>query len=588
MQNLYYHIPMKDTALPWWKTTTIYQVYPRSFMDGNGDGIGDFEGIISRLDHIKETGFETLWFSPFFSSPQEDFGYDISNYRDIAPEYGDMQSCALLFEEIHKREMKIVLDLVLNHTSDRHPWFLESRSSRNNPKRDWYLWRDGKGRNGQKPPNNWRSLASPGSGWHYDEKTGQWYWASFLPCQPDLNFRNPEVKKEMLNVVRFWLDLGADGFRLDIFGSIYKEENFTDNPIAFRFFPSPENEGGFFHTAEMIVHRPETFEFAKELRALTEEYGAPERFLVGEIFGPPEILRKYCGGNEANGLHLAFLFQPMTAKMKAKVFRKIIETFEKYFSPPLIPTWVFSNHDRYRRIRILGGDREKAKLNTAVQFTTRGVPCTYYGEEIGMPQTDIDPQDNLDPVGRQFTKYPRFIARVIQRITHGGAGRDGCRTPMQWDGSLNAGFCPEGVSPWLPVHPSCRSINVEAEKNDPDSVYNCYHRFLSLRKNSTALNRGNLILAPPGDYPRCVLSYTRTAPSKNRGRKDAEQVTVLLNFSKRQVMCPCPNNSPELLVSTRAKSLALSAWETDNIKPNRRKIILAPFEGIVVREAEVV
>ncbi len=559
-------------------------MYPRSFMDGNGDGIGDFEGIISRLDHIKETGFETLWFSPFFSSPQVDFGYDISDYRNIAPEYGDMEGCARLFDEIHKRGMKVVLDLVLNHTSDCHPWFVESRSSRDNPRRDWYLWQNGRGKNGRRPPNNWRSLASADSGWHYDEKSGQWYWASFLPCQPDLNFRNPEVKVEMLDIVRFWLDRGTDGFRLDIFGSIYKEENFTDNPFSFRLIPGSENEGGFFHTAEMIVHRPETFEFARELRALTEEYKNPERFLVGEVFGPPETLREYCGGDRADGLHLVFLFQAMTAKMRAKIFRNIIETFEEYFLPPLLPTWVFSNHDRYRRIRILKGNREKAKLNTAIQFTARGVPCTYSGEEIGMPQSDIDPKDNLDPVGRQFAKYPRFIGRIIQRITLGGAGRDGCRTPMQWTGEPNAGFCPEKTRPWLPVHPSYRSINVQSENDDPDSLYNCYRRFLSARRDIPALHGGSLELSPPGAYPGNVLAYTRSAEPPG-GDPSGKQVTVLLNFSKRRVSFQGPYRRPELIVSTCTESRALDAQRDGK---QQMRIELAPLEGIVIRDAEVI
>ena len=553
----------------------MYQIYPRSFADNNADGIGDLEGIISRLDYLKDTGFETVWISPFFSSPQEDFGYDISGYRSIAPEYGDMDACMRLIEEVHRREMKIVLDLVLNHTSRKHPWFIESRSSKENPKRDWYIWRDGGGIRGRRPPNNWRSLAGRGSGWHYDNRTGQWYWASFLACQPDLNFRNPEVKKEMLDVVRFWLDRGVDGFRLDIFASIYKEENLADNPFTFQLLPDPENEGGLFRTNEMIVHRPEVFALAGELRALTEEYGKPERFLLGEVFGSLKTLRKYCGGDSAGGLHLVFLFQSLNAKLTAASMADLIRRFEHYFAPPLLPTWVFSNHDRKRRISVLDNNIEKAKLNAALQLTGRGVPVVYYGEEIGMPQTEIDPKDNLDPVGRQFASFPRCVRRLIQRFSGGAGDRDGCRTPMQWDDSYNGGFCPEGVRPWLPVHPSYRERNVEIERHGPDSLYSCYRRFLRLRNETPELNRGAVRLENRPGVPDNVLIYTRFLDGDEGGRE--WPVTVVLNFANRRSVFPLPQEGrpPELLVSTRADR------STGPIRAGQ--ITLGPYEGIVLR-----
>jgi glycosidase len=275
--------------LPWWKTTTIYQVYPRSFKDSTGNGIGDIPGIISKLDYLQNLGVETIWFSPFFSSPQRDYGYDVSDYRGIASEYGTMRNCERLIQEIHDRGMYVVFDMVLNHTSDQHPWFLQSRSSRDNPKRNWYIWRDGQKPEGKKPPNNWKSIVG-GSGWHYDEQTDQWYWAQFLPFQPDLNYRNPEVKQEMFDTVRFWLDKGVDGFRLDIINTVFEDENLQNNPFALNFFPSEEHDKSFFQDKVYTINHPDNFAFVKKLRCVMDEYSDPERFLIGEIAAPLETL----------------------------------------------------------------------------------------------------------------------------------------------------------------------------------------------------------------------------------------------------------------------------------------------------------
>jgi len=245
------------SEMHWWQKTTIYQVYPRSYQDSNGDGIGDLHGIISKLDYIRDLGFETIWLSPFFASPQRDWGYDVSDYRDVAPEYGDLADAEALIAEIHKRGMRVLFDLVMNHTSDEHPWFRESRASRENPKRDWYIWRDGRG---ERPPNNWKAVPG-GSGWHYDPGTGQWYYASFLPFQPDLNYRNPEVKQAMFDVARYWLDKGVDGFRLDIFHAIYKDAGLRDNPFSWRLLPH-NFEAGYFQDWQNNLNLPETQELA--------------------------------------------------------------------------------------------------------------------------------------------------------------------------------------------------------------------------------------------------------------------------------------------------------------------------------------
>jgi len=277
----------------WWQKTTIYQIYPRSFKDSNNDGIGDIQGIISKLNYIKELGFETIWISPFFTSPQQDWGYDVSDYCNIDPDYGDLNDVEELIEQVHHKEMRILFDLVLNHSSDQHPWFLESHSSVENPKRDWYIWRDGRG---SRPPNNWRSIVG-GSAWHYDHGTNQWYYASFLPCQPDLNYRNPEVIRAMFNIAKYWLDKGIDGFRLDIFHTIFKDQQFRDNPMSFQLFPH-DFRAGFFQKWMYNLNQPETIQLAIDLRELVDSY-SPERMLIGEIFADEATIRKYLGQENA-------------------------------------------------------------------------------------------------------------------------------------------------------------------------------------------------------------------------------------------------------------------------------------------------
>ncbi|MCB0120213.1 MAG: alpha-glucosidase, partial [Anaerolineales bacterium] len=278
-------------STPWYHKTTIYQIYPRSYCDTNADGIGDIPGIIQKLDHLHNLGFESIWISPFFSSPQADLGYDVSDYTDISPDFGTMDDALKLIDEIHKRDMKIIFDMVLNHTSEEHAWFKESRSSRDNPKADWYIWRD--------KPNNWQSMTG-GSGWHYAKERRQYYWASFLPFQPDLNWHNPEVKQTMFDIVRFWLGKGVDGFRLDIFNTIYKDAKFRNNPFAFKLAPTPSDPSGYLQEAVYSQNQPESFELARELRKVCEEFG--DKLTVGEITGSRETALKYAGDKENDGL----------------------------------------------------------------------------------------------------------------------------------------------------------------------------------------------------------------------------------------------------------------------------------------------
>jgi oligo-1,6-glucosidase/alpha-glucosidase len=516
-------------ALPWWKRTTVYQIYPRSFADRDGDGIGDLAGIIDRLDYLEWLGIETIWLSPFFTSPQADFGYDISDHFNVAPEYGSLEECRRLFDEIHARGMKVVLDMVLNHTSDQHPWFLESRSSRDNPYRDFYMWRDGRKPNGAAPPNNWQSMLG-GSGWNYDPQTDQWYWSSFLPFQPDLNYRRPAVKRAMLDVVRHWLRAGADGLRLDIFNAIYKDASFADNPRSLRFV-SEDNPGGFFQRALHTQNHPDTFAFARELRAVVDEFEDPQRFVVGEVFGPPELLRQYCGPS-GDGLNLVFLFKSLRTPFRAPAFRELVRAFESVFAEPFHPTYVFGNHDRPRHMERLGDDPRRARLLAAFQMTVRGVPFIYYGDELGLSHHHGMPREAArDPMAARFGFIPKLLLPWLRRR---GIliNRDECRSPMPWQDGPHAGFAPPGTSAtWLPLHPQSATKNVAVQTEDSGSVLSTYRRMLHLRRSSPALSSGRLELFDAPTDPKKVLAYRRIYEDANV-RETAE---VFLNFSDQNV-----------------------------------------------------
>ena len=486
--------------IKWWQQTNVYQIYPRSYMDSDGDGIGDLKGIISKLDYIQSIGFETIWLSPFYNSPQQDFGYDISDYLSIAPEYGDMETAERLIKEVHKREMKIVFDMVMNHTSVEHPWFKESRSSADNPRRNWYIWQKGKG--GKKPPNNWKCMIG-GSGWQYDKTTGEWFWASFLPFQPDLNYHNPEVKNVMFDVVRFWLQKGVDGFRLDIFNAIYKDFSFRNNPPSLRPLPSESNSDGFFQKLKYNINNPMNFTFARELRQVIDEFQQPERFLIGEVFGKDDTLKKYLGESH-DGLNLIFLFEILKFKFQASFFKNAVLNFEKHFPYPYTPTYVYSNHDRLRSIYKLGNDSEKAKIIAVFQMMARGVPFTYMGEEIGMEELFIPFKDGLDPLAQKYKWVPLFLVKLVKMSLN----RDGCRTPMQWDKTQNAGFSSTKDKTWLPVNDNYKRINVDNQIHDSLSLLNTYKQLLSIRKKYDAVRKGDIeiVKSPCAD----VLIFKRT------------------------------------------------------------------------------
>jgi alpha-glucosidase len=483
----------------WWRDGVIYQVYPRSFYDSDGDGLGDLPGITQKLDYIANLGVDAIWLSPFYPTPDKDFGYDISDYCDVDPRFGSLADFDDLLQAAHARGLKVVLDLVLNHTSDQHPWFQQSRSSRDHPKRDWYLWRDPKP-NG-KPPNNWPSVFG-GSGWELDPHTGQYFLHLFVKEQADVNWRNPELRQAMLDVVCFWLGRGADGFRLDVFNAYFKDAQFKDNPSL----PIV----GMKHIYD--IDQPEMFPLLKELRQILDAH--PGSYAVGETFLPsPQKAAMYAGEDK---LHASFSFEFTgtmgfgSARLTPKSIMEHINRREQAFAAAgAWPTTVMGNHDvprpasRYSRTE----NDAMPRLAMALLLTLRGTPYLYYGDEIGMRELKLRRDQILDPVGKAF--WP-----IIK-------GRDGCRTPMQWDDSPQAGF--SSTQPWLAVHENYPTRNVAAQAQDPASIYNLTRDLLHLRKCSPALQRGDMAFIHSG--AKSVLAFTRTI--------GAESVLVLLNLSAR-------------------------------------------------------
>jgi glycosidase len=498
--------PVTDS--PWWHATTIYQVYPRSFADSNGDGVGDLPGIIDHLDHLVDLGVGTVWVSPFFTSPQRDLGYDVSDYRTIAPEYGTLADAERLITEAHRRGLRVMFDLVLNHTSDEHPWFAESRSSRTNPRADWYVWSDGRRGVGgrRRPPNNWRSELQLTRAWNWSEEREQWFLATFLPFQPDLNWRNPAVQAEMFDTVRTWLARGVDGFRLDIFGSIMQDQALRDNSRR------PTMAGGIprIQTPNRTLNTDDNIAFAADLRAVCDEFAGDERILLGEVFGPPATLRRYLRDHGRNGLHAVFLFDFLAAPYDASRLRTLIDRYEREFPAPMLPTYVIENHDRTRSLSRLGGDVDKARVLATLLCTLRGVPVIYQGQEIGMTNHYIPLRDAIDPLPAVTARWvPEFVnRRLTERLN-----RDEVRTPMQWTASRGAGFCDDGVEPWLPINDNHTTTNVATQRADPTSLFSWYRTLLAMRRDRAALHEGTLTLldATPGED---VIAYVRKAPGE--------------------------------------------------------------------------
>jgi alpha-glucosidase len=520
----------KPAADPWWKHAVIYEIYPRSFQDTNGDGMGDLNGITSRLDYLKNLGVDAIWITPFYPSPQIDYGYDISNYTAIDPDYGTMADFDRLIKEANKRDIKVLLDFVMNHTSDQMSWFKESRSSKSNPKRDWYIWRDGK--NGG-PPNNWLSWFG-GSAWTLDSKTDQYYYHYFYVEQPDLNWRNPEVKKAMFDVVRFWLDRGASGFRVDAVSRLYEDPSLHDDPIL----PGHNAYGDPNIQHKYTDDLPEIHDALKELRAVVDKYpGDP--VLVTEAAEPNVIELSKMYGKNLDEVQLPMDFQIADVnELSAPKFRKLLDEIENNPAGGQ-PEYFFGNHDQDRSWDRYGDGKHNdqiAKLMAALLLMPRATPQMYYGEEIGMRTTPpASVEDVHDPIGKKG--WPKE------------KGRDGERTPMQWDASKNAGFTTATKS-WLWIPSSAKSVNVAVENKDPNSLLNWYKKLLALRKSDTAIRDGNYVTVNPND-PN-VLSFLR--------RSGSETVLVALNMSAQTqtVNYKLKQRSGRILLAAPAMDQAVS------------------------------
>ena len=451
----------------WWQSGVIYQVYPRSFKDSNGDGVGDLPGILARLDYIQWLGVDAIWLSPIYPSPMADFGYDIADFENVDPVFGTLQDMDRLIEQAHARNLKVILDYVPNHTSDEHAWFQQARRNRTNEKRDWYIWRDPAPDGG--PPNNWLSLFGSGSAWQFDERTGQYYLHLYDKKQPDLNWRNPQVRQAMYDVLRFWLQRGIDGFRVDAFAGLMKDEQWRDNPLNENWREGDADDQR--HIRLYTLDLPEVHEPLREMRQVIDTY--PDRVLMAELYLPLERLMLYYGAG-LNEAHLPFNFQLVTMpNWEACTIQRLVDEYEVALPANAWPNWVLSNHDRPRVATRVG--REQARIAQMLLLTLRGTPTCYYGDELGMPDGEIAPEMMHDPRGK--------IDPLLSR--------DYARTPMQWDASPNAGFSPPEATPWLPLTSSYTLDNVAREQADPQSFLTFVHALLELRRTLPALQLGS-------------------------------------------------------------------------------------------------
>ena len=480
---------------PWWQKAVIYQIYPRSFQDSNADGVGDLNGILDRVDYLSWLGVDAVWISPIYPSPMADFGYDVANYIDIDPVFGTREDFDRLVKALHERSIRVILDFVPNHTSNMHPWFQEARTSRDSSRRDWYLWRD-PGPDGA-PPNNWLSVASGDSAWEFDRATGQYYHHAFLVEQPDLNWRNPDVRTAMYDVLRFWLDRGVDGFRVDTIWRLIKDAAFRDNPVNPNY---REGDAPFRRLLPLYsADQPEVHEIAAEMRHVLAEYPG-HRLLIGEIYLPVQRLVAYYGLN-LTGVHLPFNFNLMFVEWKPDAVMRLIQEYEAVLPVGAWPNWVLGNHDQPRVATRLGP--AQARVAMVLLMTLRGTPTLYYGDELGLKNVPIPPERARDPFG---LKMPGT-----------GQDRDAERTPMPWDGSPNAGFT--AGEPWLPLGQDRSIMNVEAQKRETGSMLSLTRALLKLRGQEPSISLGDWApLAVEGD----VLAYVRS--------RDGQRFAVFLNL----------------------------------------------------------
>jgi alpha-glucosidase len=526
----------------WWRHGTIYQIYPRSFQDSNDDGVGDLEGIRRRLPYLKTLGVDALWLSPIFQSPMADFGYDIADYEAVDPIFGDMAAFDRLLEETHAAGLKLLLDFVPNHTSDAHRWFAESRSSRDHPKRDWYIWRDAAADGG--PPNNWISNFG-GSAWSWEEATGQYYYHAFLKEQPDLNWRNPDVRRAMFDTLRFWLNKGVDGFRVDVIWHLIKDADFRDNP-ANPFYrpgqPDIERNLQVNSTDQADVH-----DVISEMRAVIDEF--PDRLLIGEIYLPVDRLMAYYGKNN-RGVHLPFNFQLIQAPWQAETIANLIRDYEAALPEGGWPNWVLSNHDQPRIAARVG--EAQARVAAMLLLTLRGTPTLYYGDELPIAKVLIPPERIRDPWAKN---EPDASFK-----------RDSSRTPMQWDSSDNAGF--SSGEPWLPLTDDWQSRNVAEQSTKPHSMMDLTRALLKLRRNEPVLQDGSY---QPLFVEGSVLAYER--------RTESDGLAVILNLSADAVEIALPDHlhGASVLAATKADDAPTALTS---------RLRLDGDQGLVVRPAK--
>lgn len=529
----------------WWQEAVVYQIYPRSFFDSNHDGIGDLNGIIQKLDFLndgteKSLGIDAIWISPIYPSPMFDFGYDISDYRGIDSVFGNINDFKALLQEAHKRQIRVIIDLVINHTSHLHPWFIESSSSIDSPKRDWYIWEKGvKG----KLPNNWLG-AFGGSAWEWDEKTEEYYFHSFLKEQPDLNYRNPDVVYAILDMMKYWLDIGVDGFRLDAINFIIKDKKLRNNPSQFFRGFRPYDRQLHIYDRD----RPELQEIYKKIRSLLDSYSS--RMCVGEIImyppGHAPLPAMYYGENN-DQLHMAFNFSCLFTSWSHEKFRYIVQEWENALGENKWPNYTLSNHDFQRHFSRFGNSLEKGRLATLMLMTLRGTPFLYYGDEIGMKSEYVPLRQIQDPVGKEY--WPLY------------SGRDQLRRPMCWDSTKYAGF--STVKSWLPVNSDYKKNNVASQNNDPDSLLNFYRRLIWFRKSSDVLKKGKIIIHEK-EFPGLFVYYREYRKQK---------YLIILNFEKKKGLFNDIILKGEVLFSTHGK-------EGHVIGMNQ--IELEKFEGMVV------
>ena len=495
---------MEKSKTLWWQKGIFYQVYPRSFQDSNDDGIGDLPGIMQRLDYFEWLGITAIWISPIYPSPMADFGYDISDYTGVHPLFGSMNDFDDLLAAAHKRNIRVILDLVPNHSSDQHPWFIESKSSKENPKRNWYIWKDAN--SDGSVPNNWLSVFG-GSAWEWDDNTKQYYYHAFLKEQPDLNWRNPDVQEAMLDVMRFWLDKGVDGFRVDVMWHMIKDGQLRDNPNNPDYQPHMATYDQLLPVYS--TDQPEVHDIVYQMRSLLDQYD--ERMMIGEIYLPIHKLVTYYG-RDNKGAHLPFNFMLISLPWDAQKIATAVDEYEGALPANSWPNWVLGNHDQPRITSRIG--LQQSKVAAILLLTLRGTPTIYYGEELGMRDVPIPFEEVRDPQGLNMPDK--------------NLSRDPARTPMQWNDSAYGGF--SSAKPWLRTGVDYKRVNVEKQKNDPYSHIYLYKNLITLRQNQPSLMWGNY---KPVNADKQALAYIRQAPG-------AKGFLIVLNLSHR----PCYLNIP--------------------------------------------